>query len=178
MITPVTYGGELGKGKVEQMFSKYAVSGMMSMDEDFNARVGLLQDVFAIPEKKAEGLMMKAMQKNMMKMLKDGEGMEEMTEMMKTMGGDMEGLGDLAGMGMEGKDGPSPEQLKEMLLTLKTMKESGSIPPAELEAVRAQFKEAFGAGIDDIVSDAEADQDALAETDKELLDLMKEILED
>jgi hypothetical protein len=81
-------------------------------------------------------------------------------------------------MGMDGEDGPSPEQLKEMLLTLKTMKETGSIPPDELEAVRAQFKAAFGAGIDDIVSEAEADQDAMAETDKELLELMKEILED
>ena len=177
VITPVTYGGELGKGKLEQMFSKYAVSGMMSMDEDFNARVGLLQDVFSIPEKKAEGLMMKAMQKNMMKMLKTGEGMEGMEEMMKGLGGDMEGLGSL-GMGMDGEDGPSPEQLKEMLLTLKTMKESGTIPPEELEAVRAQFKEAFGAGIDDVVSDAEEDEDALNESDKELLELMKEILKD
>lgn len=177
MITPVTYEGELGKGKLEQMYSKYAASGMMSMDEDFNARVGLLQDVFSIPEKKAEGLMMKAMQKNMMNMLKGGEGSEGMEEMMKAMGGDM-GMGDLAGMGMDGEDGPNPEQLKEMLLTLKTMKDSGSIPPEELEAVRDQFKAAFGAGIDDVVSDADADQDALAETDKELLDLMKEILED
>lgn len=176
MITPVTYEGDLGKGKLEQMFSKYAASGMMSMDDDFDARVGLLQDVFSIPEKKAEGLMMKAMQKNMMNMLKGGEGMEGMEDMMKAMGG--EGLGDLAGMGMDGEDGPSPEQLKEMLLTLKTMKETGSIPPDELEAVRTQFKAAFGAGIDDIVSEAEADQDAMAETDKELLELMKEILED
>lgn len=175
MITPVTYGGDLGKGKLEQMYSKYAASGVMSMDEDFNARVGLLQDVFSISEKKAEGLMMKAMQKNMMNMLKGGEGMEEM---MKAMGGDMEGLGDLAGMGMDGEDGPSPEQLKEMLLTLKTMKDSGSIPPDELEAVREQFREAFGSSIDDVVSDADSDQDALNETDRELLDLMKEILDD
>lgn len=160
------------------MYSRYSVSGMMSMDEDFNARVGLLQDVFSIPEKKAEGLMMKAMQKNMMKMLKTGEGMEGMEEMMKTMGGDMEGLGGLAGMGMDGEDGPSPEQLKEMLLTLKTMKDSGSIPPDELEAVRDQFRQAFGSSIDDVVSDADSEADALNETDRELLDLMKEILED
>jgi len=175
VITPVTYGGDLGKGKLEQMYSKYAVSGMMSMDEDFSARVELLQDVFSISEKKAEGLMQKAMQKNMMKMLKGGEGMEEM---MNAMGGDMEGVGGLPGMGMDGEDGPSPEQLKEMLLTLKTMKDSGTIPPDELEAVRAQFQEAFGAGIDDVVSDADEDPDALNETDKELLELMKEILKD
>lgn len=172
MITPVTYGGDLGKTKLEQMYSKYAVSGMMSMDDDFNARVGLLQDVFSISETKAQGLMMKAMQKNMMKMMKDGQGMEGMDEMMKAMGGDM------AGLGMNGEDGPSTEQLKEMLLMLKTMKESGSIPPDELEAVRVQFRQAYGASIEDIVSDADNEQDEMGEDDRELLELMKDILED
>lgn len=178
MITPVTYGGTLGKAKLEQMYSKYAVSGMMSMDENFNARVGLLQDVFSITEKKAEGLMMKAMQKNMMKMLKDGEGMEGMEEMMKAMGGEgaLEGLEGLAGMDSEG--GPSPEQLKEMLLALKTMKDSGSIPPDEMAAVRGQFREAFGSSIEEVMADADKDQESMSEADKELLDLMKSILDD
>lgn len=175
MITPVTYGGTLGKAKLEQMYSKYAVSGMMSMDESFNARVGLLQDVFSITEKKAEGLMMKAMQKNMMKMLKDGEGMEGMEEMMKAMGGGLEGLEGLAGMDSE--DGPTPEQLKEMLLALKTMKDSGSIPPDELAAVRAQFKEAFGSSIEEVMADADKDEESMSEADKDLLDLMKSILD-
>jgi hypothetical protein len=162
------------------MYSKYAVSGMMSMDENFSARVGLLQDVFSITEKKAEGLMMKAMQKNMMKMLKDGEGMEGMEEMMAAMGGEggLEGLEGLAGMGMDGEDGPSPEQLKEMLLALKTMKDSGTIPPDELEAVRGQFREAFGSSIEEVMVDADKDQESMSENDKELLDLMKSILDD
>jgi hypothetical protein len=157
------------------MYSKYAVSGMMSMDENFSARVGLLQDVFSITEKKAEGLMMKAMQKNMMKMLKDGEGMEGMEEMMAAMGGEG-GLEGLAGMGMDGEEGPSPEQLKEMLLALKTMKDSGTIPPDELEAVRSQFREAFGSSIEEVM--ANKDQESMSENDKELLDLMKSILDD
>jgi hypothetical protein len=159
------------------MYSKYAVSGMMSMDENFSARVGLLQDVFSITEKKAEGLMMKAMQKNMMKMLKDGEGMEGMEEMLAAMGGEG-GLEGLAGMGMDGEDGPSPEQLKEMLLALKTMKDSGSIPPTELEAVRKQFREAFGSSIEEVMADADKDQESMTTNDKELLDLMKSILDD
>lgn len=161
------------------MYSKYAASGMMSMDEDFNARVGLLQDVFLISEKKAEGLMMKAMQKNMMKMLKDGEGMEGMDEMLKAMGGEgaLGGLEALAGMDGEGGE-PSPEQLKEMLLALKSMKDSGSIPPEELDAVRSQFREAFGSSIDEVMSDADKDQDTMGTEDKELLDLMKSILDD
>ena len=52
-ITPVTYGGDLSKSKLEQMFSAYAMSGMFGgntgEDEsgaDFDNRVSLLQDVF------------------------------------------------------------------------------------------------------------------------------------
>lgn len=178
VIVPVTYGGDLSKSKLEQMYSAYAASGMTNMgglDEDFENRVALLQDVFQINEKKAEGLMMKAMQKNMMEMMKSGEGMENMEEMMKGMGG-MEG-----GMpGMPGANGeePSPEQLKEMLLALKELKDSGSIPDSELSEVKKQFKEAFGSSIDDVMKDADGSSEELASNDKELLDLMKSILDD
>lgn len=175
VITPVTYGGSLGKGKLETMYTTYAVSGMMNMGEmtdDFDNRVGLLQDVFQISEKKAEGLMMKAVQKNMMKMLKDGKGAEGMEDMLKGMGG-MEGMEGL--LGGEDGEGPSPEQLKEMLLALKEMKDSGSIPDSELEQVKSQFREAFGSSIDDVVKDAKDGE--LSSDDKELLELMKSILD-
>jgi hypothetical protein len=187
VITPVTYGGGLSKSKLEQMYSAYAASGMTNMgglDGDFENRVALLQDVFEINEKKAEGLMMKAMQKNMMDMMKSGEGMEGMEEMMKGMGGTEGGMPGMEGMpgmsGMPGKDGeePSPEQLKEMLLALKQMKDSGSIPDSELEEVKKQFKEAFGSGIDDVMKEADGSSEDLASNDKELLDLMKSILDD
>jgi hypothetical protein len=177
-ITPVTYGGALSKAKLEQMYSSYAVSGMMNMDkmtEDFDSRVAMLQDVFQINEKKAEGLMMKAMQKNMMNMLKNGEGMEGMEEMMKSMGG-LDGMPPGLG-GMDG-DGPSPEQLKEMLKNLKDMKDSGAIPPDEFDKVKEQFKEAFGSSIDDVVKEANVSNDELSKTDKELLELMKSIMQD
>jgi len=178
VITPVTYGGDLGKGKLEQMYSAYAVSGMTNfanMDEDFENRVSLLQDVFQINEKKAEGLMMKAMQKNMMEMLKSGEGLEGMEEMMKGMG--MDGLGGgLPGMG-DGEE-PSPEQLKEMLYALKELKDSGSIPESELAEVKKQFQDAFGSSIDDVMQDADKAEGELTSQDKELLDLMKSILGD
>merc|ERR1711862_352159 len=179
MGKPVTYGGNLGKGKLEQMYSTYAVSSMMGMggDGDFESRVKLLQDVFEISEKKSEGLMMKAMQKNMMKMLKGGKGMEGMEEMMKAMGG-MEGMGDLAGMEglLGGENGPNPEELKQMLMTLKQMKDSGQIPPSELETVKSQFKEAFGESIEDIMK-AEGGGE-MTDDDKELLNLMKSILDE
>ena len=174
-IVPVTYGGDISKSKLEQMYSTYAISGMAdmaSMDEKFDDRVSLLQDVFQINPKKAEGLMMKAMQKNMMEMMKDGkmpEGMEEL----------MGGMGDMGGMGMPGMDGeePDPEQLKEMLRALKDLKDSGSLPESELVEVRKQFKEAFGSSLDEIMKDANDAGDALGSQDKELLDLMKDILE-
>lgn len=189
VIKPVTYGGTLSKSKLEQMFSTYTISGMMEMmgdgedsDEtsvpsDFNNRVALLQDVFQISEKKAEGLMMKAVQKNMMKMMKEGKGMEGMEKMLGNMG-ELGGLGGLGGLpGMEDGEGPSPEQLKEMLVTLKTMKESGQIPPSEFENVKKQFKEAFGSSLDDVVKDASQDNQ-LDENEKELLQLMKAIMDD
>jgi hypothetical protein len=177
-ITPVTYGGDLSKSKLEQMYSSYAVSGMMNMDkmtDDFDNRVAMLQDVFQINEKKAEGLMMKAMQKNMMNMMKNGEGMEGMEEMLKGMGG-LDGMPPGVG-GMDG-DGPSPEQLKEMLTALKDMKDSGSIPPAEFDKVKTQFNEAFGSSIDDVVKEASANNEELSQTDKDLLELMKSIMKD
>jgi len=175
-IVPVTYGGNISKSKLEQMYSTYAMSGMSdmsSMDDKFDDRVSLLQDVFQINPKKAEGLMMKAMQNNMMEMMKSGkmpDGMEDM----------MSGMGDMGGMGMPGMgDGeePDPEQLKEMLRALKDLKDSGSLPESELAEVRNQFKEAFGSSIDDIMKGADDSGDELGVQDKELLDLMKDILE-
>ena len=173
-IVPVTYGGDTSKGKLEQMYSTYAVSGMTdmsSMDEKFDDRVSLLQDVFQINPKKAEGLMMKAMQKNMMEMMKSGEmpdGMEDM----------MSGMGDMGGMpGMGDGEEPDPEQLKEMLRALKDLKDSGSLPESELAEVRNQFKASFGSSIDEIMNGADEAGDELGAQDKELLDLMKDILE-
>ncbi|CAJ1953276.1 unnamed protein product [Cylindrotheca closterium] len=178
VIVPVTYGGDLAKGKLEQMYSAYAVSAMTnlgSVDEDFDDRVRLLQDVFQINEKKAEGLMMKAMQKNMMEMMKSGEGMEGLEEMMKGMGD----MGDMGMPGMPGMDGeePSPEQLKEMLSALKELKDSGSIPDSELAEVKKQFREAFGSSIDEVMKDANNAGGEMSTQDKELLELMKSILD-
>ena len=179
VITPVTYGGDLRKGTLEQMFSAYAASGMtnfMNMDEDFENRVSLLQDVFQINEKKAEGLIMKAVQKNMMEALKSGEGLEGMEEMMKGM--DMDALGGMGGMGGMGNgEEMDPEQLKEMLTQLKTMKDAGVIPADQMKEVRDAFKEAYGATIDDVIKEADAEGD-LGSQDKELLALMKSVLYD
>ncbi|GAX11096.1 hypothetical protein FisN_9Hh187 [Fistulifera solaris] len=185
VIKPVVYEGDLSKAKLEQLYSTYAVSGMMGMfggdggtavSEDFDSRVALLQDVFQINEKKAEGLMMKAVQKNMLEMMKEGKNLEGMEEMLKGLGG-MDGMNGLAGLMGEDGEGPSPEQLKEMLISLKQMKDSGSIPPNEFEEVKKQFKEAFGSSLDDVVKDASKDGE-LSSTEKELLELMKAIMDD
>lgn len=184
-IAPVRYNGDLSKSKLEQMYGAYAASGMMdmgNMDEDFDAQVGLLCDVFQISEKKAEGIMMKAMQKNMMKMMESGEGAEGMEQMLKSMGGmeGMEGMKGMGGMpGMNGEEGdPDPEQLKEMLQAIKTMKDSGTLPPQELEQVKAQFRDSFGSSIDQVIKDADANGDEMEESEKELLGLIKSILDD
>merc|ERR1712086_836408 len=107
----------------------------------------------------------------MMEMMKSGEmpdGMEDM----------MSGMGDMGGIpGMGDGEEPDPEQLKEMLRSLKDLKDSGSLPESELQEVRNQFKEAFGSSIDDIMKGAGEAGDDLEAQDKELLDLMKDILE-
>lgn len=177
IISPVTYGGDLAKLKLEQMYSTYSGAAMLNMEnvkDDFDDRLRLLQDVFQISDKKAEGLMMKVMQKNMMEMLKSGEGLEGMQGLLQGMGG-MEGMPDLAamaGMGAEGEE-PSPEQVKEMLLALKGMKDSGSFSKEELATIKQDFKNSFGSSIEEI-----ANSNPLDPTEKELLELMKSILDD
>jgi hypothetical protein len=179
LIKPVTYGGDLSKSKLEQMFATYACSagfgmamGEATVPDDFESRVSLLRDVFQINEKKAEGLMMKAMQKNMMQMIKDGKGMEGMEEMMKNM----EGMDGLTGMDWANGEGPNPEQLKEMLVGLKQMKDSGSILPQDFEEVKKQFQVAFGASMEDAIREADANEQEMSATDKEIVQLLKEIM--
>jgi hypothetical protein len=171
-IVPVTYGGDIGKSKLEQMYSAYATSGMSNvanLDEKFEDRLNLLRDVFQISEAKAEGLMTKAMQKNLMNMMKDPEKMEEM---MKNMNFD-EGMPGIPGMDEEE---PDSEQVKEMLVALKALKDSGSLPKSELENVKKQFKEAYGTNLEELMQQADENKGALADADKEMLELMKSIL--
>ena len=102
-------------------------------------------------------------------MAQDGQGLSGM--------GGMDGLGGMPGMLGEDGEAPSPEQLKEMLMTLKQLKDAGQIPPGEMETVKDQFKEAFGASIDEVMKDADAQGGDISAEDKELLDLMKSILD-
>mmetsp|Transcript_40748 Transcript_40748/g.45931 ORF Transcript_40748/g.45931 Transcript_40748/m.45931 type:complete len:116 (+) Transcript_40748:2433-2780(+) len=115
--------------------------------------------------------MTKAMQKNMMEMMKSGEMPDGMEDMMKGM----DGMGGLPGM--EGGEEPNPEQLKEMLRALKDLKSSGSVPESEINEVKKQFKEAFGSSIDELMKNASDGGEELGEVDQELLDLMKSILD-
>jgi hypothetical protein len=171
-IKPVVYEGSLSKSKLEQMYSAYAVSGMMDMEnvqEDFDGRVHLLQDVFQINEKKAEGLMMKSMQKQMMEMMKDGKGMEDMMGGMAGMEGMEEMMGGLMGGGANG-EGMDTQQLMAMMGELKAAKDRGEISNEDLESVKAMFQESFGSSIDNL------DESTLSGEDKEVLAMMKSIL--
>eukprot|EP00559_Dactyliosolen_fragilissimus_P007685 CAMPEP_0184859220 /NCGR_PEP_ID=MMETSP0580-20130426/4216_1 /TAXON_ID=1118495 /ORGANISM="Dactyliosolen fragilissimus" /LENGTH=946 /DNA_ID=CAMNT_0027355721 /DNA_START=1 /DNA_END=2841 /DNA_ORIENTATION=- len=167
-ITPVTYGGTLGKSKLEKMFGIYASSMMTNFDGGVTQdRVDTLQQVLNINDKRAEGLVQKTMMKSLMNMMKDGgkgmegmEGMEGLSEMMAAMGGDgadggFPGLG-----GLDGGD-VSPEELKQSVSMMKDLVDSGSVSKEELDLVRSQFKEVYGSDISDLIK--EADQKGAAE---------------
>jgi len=193
-ITPVTYGGSLGKKQLEQMFSVYSAAMMTMMGTDSgNAvtqdRVDTLQQVFNINDKRAEGLIQKSMMKGMMSMMKDGGeggGMEGLSEMMASMGGEgglpgMEGLAGMEGLEGLGGDGEfSPEELKQSVSMMKELVDSGSVSKEELDMVRQQFKEVYGSDIKDMIKDADGEGgvDDLGEDGQELLDLFKTILKD
>jgi hypothetical protein len=179
-IQPVTYGGDLSKSKLEQLYGSYAAPLLLDIanaPEDLESRLGILQDVFQISDKKAEGIVTKALNKQMMSALKDGKLPEGMEETMKQFGelGGMAGLGG----GLDGANGlQDPSQLKEMLKALLEMKEKGELPAEEFQKVRQQFKEAFGESIDDVLREADSKPDDLSSDDKELLDLMKAVMQD
>ena len=188
-ITPVTYGGNLGKKQLEQMFSIYS-SAMMTMlgTESGSAvtqdRVDTLQQVFNINDKRAEGLIQKSMMKNLMKMMKDGPeggGMEGLSEMLGSMGGEGGGFPGLEGLaGMGGDEELSPEELKQSVSMMKELVDSGSVSKEELAMVRQQFKEVYGTDIKEMIeaADKEGAGDELGAEGKELRDLFKTILKD
>eukprot|EP00978_Attheya_sp_CCMP212_P006322 scaffold14325_cov37-Attheya_sp.AAC.1 len=184
-IKPVTYGGSLGKGKLEQMYGIFAAAAGMDMEGSGQERVDTLQVVLNIADKKAEGIVQNQMMKKLMQMMKDGEmpeGMEDMAEMMKGMEGGMPGgMPGMPGMpgGMPGAEGDmNPEEVKNMLLMMKEAIDSGTMPKEELKAVRAQFKEAYGQSIDDLIKDASEQKGEMSKEEAELLDLMKSVLSD
>ena len=171
----MTYGGNLGKKQLEQMFSIYAGSSIMSLDGGvLQDRVDTLQLVFGITDKKAEGLMQKHMMKIMMKLMKDGgkglegmPGMEGMEDMMSALGG------------LPGLDGEmSPEDLKQTVKMMKDLMDSGQVSQEELAEVRKQFKEMYGSDISDLIkkADQEGNGAMLGEDERELLDVFKKIL--
>ncbi|KAL7479253.1 hypothetical protein ACHAW6_005002 [Cyclotella cf. meneghiniana] len=182
-IKPVTYGGNLKKKELEQMFSIYAGSSMMSLvgggaSQD---RVDTLQLVFDIPDKKAEGLMQKHMMKMMMNLMKDGgKGMEGMLEGMPGMEGMEEMMKAMGGMpGMPGLDGEiSPEDLKQTVRMMKDLMDSGQVSQEELAEIRKQFKDMYGSDISDLIkqADKEGAGAGMGEDERELLDMFKRIL--
>merc|ERR1711957_167269 len=203
IINPVTYGGNLGKKKLEQMFTIYASSSMTSLDGNVTQdRVDTLQQAFNINDKKAEGLIQKGMLKNLMSMMKDGggegmagmEGMEGLAEMMKDGGGEgmagMEGMEELAEMmkgggGLEGMPGMdegdiSGEDLKQSVGMMKDLVESGNVSKEEMKLVQQQFKDLYGSDINELIAsaDEEGAGEGLDDDTKELLDLFKTILKE
>jgi len=185
IINPVTYGGNLGKKKLEQMFTIYGSSTMTSLDGSVTQdRVDTLQQVFNINDKKAEGLIQKAMLKNLMSMMKDGggegmEGMEGMEGLAEMMGGGG-GLEGLEGMPGFGEGDISEEDLKQSVSMMKELVESGNVSKDELDLVRKQFQDLYGSDINELITaaDKEGAGEELGEDGKELLDLFKTILKE
>ena len=177
-LKPVTYGGSLGKGKLENLYSTYATAVMTSsrVTED---RIDMFRELFEIKEKKAEGLVQKKMMAQMMKMMKDPEAMKEMMggegmeEMMAAMGG-MEGLDGMPGMDEE----ISPEQLKESVNMMKELIDSGSVSKEEMGIVKEQFAAAYGMDMEELIANADSEEvkEQLGEDGEELLEMFKVIL--
>jgi len=182
-IKPVTYGGTLSKGKLEELFAIYASSTMTNPLDITQDRVDSVQQLFNIKDKKAQGLIQKKVMKNLMSMMKDGgegmdgmegmEGMEGLNEMMAAMGG-------TEGMPGFGEGEPSPEEIKQSTAMMKEMIESGALSDAELDEIRKQFKVLFGSDISDVLkeSDTEEGRSKLGEEGQELLDIFKTIMKD
>ena len=153
------------------MFSVYAGSSMMSLDAlaggggTSQDRVDTLQLVFAIPDKKAEGLMQKHMMKMMMNLMKDG-------------GKGLDGMRGAGGM-LPGMDGEmSPEDLKQTVSMMKDLMDSGQVSEEELVEVRKQFREMYGADIGELIkkADAEGAGEGMTDDERELLNMFKQIL--
>ncbi|GKY98279.1 hypothetical protein MPSEU_000785500 [Mayamaea pseudoterrestris] len=166
VIAPVTYEGDLGRGKLESLYSAYAGSMMSNPKDDFDSRLQSLQDIFKISDKKAEGLMMSAVQKNMMEMMKNGEKMEGMEEMMASMGS-------MAGVdGLNLEDGNYDlDKVKQMLLGAKQLKDSGAFSKDDLANIKKEFDQTFGATMEEMANPLDAET-------KEILELMKSIFDD
>lgn len=170
-IKPVTYGGSLGAGQLEQMYSAYAASGltniMMGPDEEFEERTRQLRVIFRISEKKAEGLLMKVMQQKLMEAMKGGNGMEEM---MKGFGGN----GQEPPLGFGGGEIPSLEMLKEMLLSVQAMRDTAQITREDLMLMKEQIKKNFGMSLEELISQA-AKKDENSSEGRDLIVLMDSI---
>ena len=141
----------------------------------------MLQDVFAISEKKAEGIITKAAQKNMMEMMKKPE---KMAELMEKMGGE-EGIAELAkqmeagGAGMDPammEAMENPEKLLPELKKIRAMVEDGTFPKSELKDIQKQFKTAFGSDdIEAALLEGRGKED-LSEMEREFLEAMSVIM--
>jgi hypothetical protein len=150
-------GGTLGKSKLEQMYSAYASAVISTFDEKLTSRLEVLQQLFNIQDKKAEGIAQKVLMKNLPKMLEgaaNGEGGGAMAEMLAAMGAG--GLGGAADGGLPGADEEfTPEMLKQTIEQMKELVDSGSVSKEDLDIVRKQYTEMRAAAGAEQLSDEE-----------------------
>jgi hypothetical protein len=66
--------------------------------------------------------------------------------------------------------------MKQMLLSLKQLKDSGEIAEKDFADIKREFLGAYGSSIEDVVKEAEAQGQEMDATERELVQLMKEIL--
>uniref|UniRef100_A0A6U2CVC5 Uncharacterized protein n=1 Tax=Pseudictyota dubia TaxID=2749911 RepID=A0A6U2CVC5_9STRA len=183
-IKPVTYSGTLPRSKLDNLYATYA-SAVMTTENVTQDRIDMLQELFEIKDKKAEGLVQKKMMGSLMKMMKDPEAMKDlengpmgegMAEMMSAMGG-MDGAGGLGMLG--GGDGEvSPEEIKESVKLMKELVESGGVSKEEMDLVKEQFKAQYGMDIKEIIAQADSAEvkEQLGDQGEELIEMFKAIL--
>jgi len=199
-IKPVRYNGETAKGKLENLYARYAFHymGKPSEDADKLGRLDRLQDLFNIPNSKAEKVSQQVMTKLMQKVaagemdLKDlgfgdSEGVMEALKGL-TAGGLGGGGGGLPGVGggfpggFPNIDGmppidpklTDPKMIQQTIDTLREMTASG-VNPQEVAELRKMFK-GMGMDLDQLVEMSDALGSELGPEGKELFSLMKKIL--
>jgi len=151
-ITPVTYGGNLGKSMLEQMYSAYVSAAMIASNETVTGRMEVLQQVFNIPDKKAEGIAQKLLIKNLPKMMEGVGGEGGMEEMLAAMGG---GLGADGFPGIGNDEELSPEMLMQSMEQMKELVKSGQVSKDDLDMVRKQYREMRAAAGDEELTNEE-----------------------
>ena len=125
---------------------------MIASNETVTGRMEVLQQVFNIPDKKAEGIAQKLLIKNLPKMMEGAGGEGGMEEILAAMGG---GLGADGFPGIGNDEELSPEMLMQSMEQMKELMKSGQVSKDDLDMVRKQYREMRAAAGDEELTNEE-----------------------